>query len=367
MIKLFKFLIVTLLLLSASALVLGIALYQKRSLLMLRTAKLENALMAVGAQIESVEPGLDSVPIYPERDIDDVTARLLDEPRRAEFWPGYDHALEVGVEETIDLRKQRAQLARFYKVDPITTKPLRDPLTGQKITEGPGTMQALLDDVEEKAAAQLLRLNQTRQQLRGTREELVGSISRLNESKHDLRLALGSIEDRDGTIANLNQQVEHRDVRIVDLERDTLDLSEKIEIQEGEIEQQREDIVWLEKTIEEKERIIAILSIPDRTPPGSWPSITPGYKGTVASVNEDWDFVLLSLSDEFLEQYQTEHLRHNRAPDPAFAVWRKSNGSGAYVSQVRLTRVDPETGIGIANIDSEWPPAEVQAGDQLIY
>ena len=190
MIKLLKTLVVILFLMSAAAFTLGFLLFQKREILMGRTQKLEQALIAVGATIEAVAPSVDEKPDYPARDLSETTASFLPEPERSDFWEHYAAQLEIDADRYLDLAAHRAQLTSYYKIDPITLRPVRDPFSGQKITAGKGTMQALLDDVMDKAEAQLHKLNQTRDQLRGTRDELVDVVTELNTKKQDLRSAL---------------------------------------------------------------------------------------------------------------------------------------------------------------------------------
>ena len=146
MAKLLRFLIVVLLLFSIVSLVLGGMLYVKRELLKGRTQKLEDTVILLATTVEPVAPSVDVVPGYPARDIGAATAELVESPEQSEFWKSYAHELESIGPETMDLRGKRHQLMRYYRRDPVTLRPIRDPLTGVPLTYGPGTMQEVLDD-----------------------------------------------------------------------------------------------------------------------------------------------------------------------------------------------------------------------------
>ncbi|MFC1497717.1 hypothetical protein ACFLS1_04470 [Verrucomicrobiota bacterium] len=364
--KLLRTLIIVLLILAISSAVLGNMLFRKRELLQGRIRKLESAIITVSAMIEEDIPPYNDRPDYPERDLGEVTSELIDNPERSDFWQTFPHELEIDALQTMDLSKRMHQLMCYYRIDPITLKPMKDPLSGNRLVEGPGTMQEVLDEVTVNAQQQLERLNKTRHYLRGTREELVSAITELNERKQNLRTALNQIDSHDKEITAMEDKLKNRDKAIEVCKQEVAELNDAAAEHES-------TIVFKEETINEQkleiEKLEEIIKRGPKNPEHfvAWNSITPGRKGSVAVVNEDCNFVVLNLTDEFMKQYRGIAEKSKNRPEPHLTIMRNEDGKRVFVTKVKLDRIDQEQGIGSADILNSWQQTKIYKGDEVLY
>jgi archaellum component FlaC len=377
--KLLRVLVIFFLLLSAGALTLGYMLFGKRELLKGRTQKLEKTIIQLGPTLEAASASADRRPEYPARDISPVTSEVIETPELSTFWDTYSNAVEMVDQATLDLNKKRFELMNYYKIDPATQQPARDALQ-QKITEGEGTMQAVLDDVVAKSAAQLVRLNDTRRQLVATRTELVSVITELNQHKKSLRAALKEIEGLKADVARLTAEVAKLKTRIDELteEKKTLEdqvaeekrkvalMEEQIKEKDGEIESQKKEI----------KRLTGIVGNITQQRPETQPitqdeqeklakSIQSGEKGAVVAVDAQWNFVVLQLTDEFLKELLGPDLSK---PVPGFELMIKRPGEGGkFVTKVKLVSVRKAERLAIADVLTNWKQMPVEKGDVVFH
>jgi hypothetical protein len=152
--KLLRVVVIIILILSIGALVFGILLFGKREELKGRTQKLETTVMKLGPYIEK-EPTTE-IPAkgFAARDIDDCKAEALDSPKKSAFWDSYKIELEVADLPKLKLEDKIRELRSFYKINPVDGKPEKDPMTGQYVTSGEGTLQGVLSELETKAMEQ---------------------------------------------------------------------------------------------------------------------------------------------------------------------------------------------------------------------
>jgi hypothetical protein len=369
MAKLLKGLIVMLLAVSVVALVLSFKLFQKREELKGRTQILEGVMAALAATFEAEEPVVEDPPAYPERDIGEVTDKPNDHPDRAGFWSGFRHELELAAAGTMNLAKHRYQLMQYYRMDPITLKPVRDPHSGRKLTTGTGTMRKLLNGVIVKAEEQLARLNLTRLQLRTTRKELVTSIAAVNNRKQELRGALATITTRDSTVGHLRDEVVVRDDRIDEYVAQVSDLNDTVHARDLTVSEQQEAIYDLKEEVEQLDQRIRILigKDPKKLSIRVWDSLSRGLKGEVLRVHPEWNFVILKLNGDFVAQYAAALQKDPSIPQPELVLSRDLDARKSFVTKVRLKHVDPARCVGVADILTDWLQASVQEGDIAVY
>ena len=362
--KLLKTLVVVLSILSAVSLTLGVMLFQKREILKGRTLKLETALIALSSTIEDGWPSVDTVPRYPSRDIESTTSRQIFDPEVSSFWQSYPHELDLYGDRMLDISQDRVQLASFYRRDEVTQKPLKDPQTGEKLTDGPGTMQELLNRVLAKASAQLDLLNATRDHVVVVRGELVKTIVDLNSKKQRLRMVLKTVDDRDMMIAGLKHEIITRDQKIGEHEQRIAQLTE-------DITESERTVAFRDETVDERDAMIVrlrkIIEGKDDDFSRMWTSLTSGDKGSIASVDEEWQFVILDLNDEFVKKYAAALASRQRRPEPAFDLIRKVDGKDVYVARVKLDGVEPGKNRGVATILPLWQQMAIRAGDRVVY
>lgn len=375
--KLLRVLVIICLLLSIGALVLGTMLFKKRELLKGRTQKLETAIIALGTTIEAEPPAEPQDKTYPAKDISQCTPETL-EPEFSDFWTKYSAKLEMQDQSKLDLDSHRTDLMIYYKVDPVTGEPLRDPATGYKITKGEGTMQGVLDNLLSKAEEQYNRLNETRQQLTDLRVEQIDTITEMNKRKGELRTALKEIVDLKAKIQEINETI------IKPLEKKVEELEEAKRTAEEQISEQQRQFALLEEEKMELENVNAQLKkeidkfyksgagavSPGFPAPGSTTvpigiNVKPGTKGKVAAVNPKWNFIVLELNDDFLREILGEDLSGS-VPHIELQI-KRSDEPEKFVTKVRLVDLRREDKLGIADILADWQQLPVKEGDLVFY
>lgn len=380
--KLLKILVFVLLLLSIFSLVLGTMLFGKRELLKGRTQKLEDAVIKLGATVEAEAPTVEEKPEYPAKDTSPVTSEVVETPELSDFWDGYDPALEVLGQPTMDLGDKRVQLMTYFKVDPITGSVMKDPATGYKVTSGEGTMQEVLDNLLAKSESQYNRLNETREQLKSVREELVQTIQEVNTTKEQQRKTLKQNEELEEEAnrqraeaakqrrraEDLEEEKQIVQDQVAQLQRQVALMEEQKAEREAKIEQLNGRIAELEgqvptdassqKTDETATKVVSPMTAIDIT-------IQPGIKGEVIAVQPEWNFAVIELSDEFLSEILPEDAA---GPIPAVELLVKRPGKPeVFVTKLRLRQLRRSEKLGIADILTDWQQRPVQKGDVVFF
>lgn len=379
MTKLLKVLLVFLLLLSIAALVLGTMLFKKREILLGRTHKLETAITALATTIEAEAVEIEDAPDFPEKDVSPVTSEVVDDPERSEIWEEYDYALEVQEGRPLfDLSDREQALRSYFKIDPVTGDYVRDG-QGRRVTTGEGTMQNVLNDVLAKSEGQLNRLNATRQQLRDLRKEFVDTIEEHNRLKSDQRRTLITVEEKDEQIAQLQSEIEplkqeiatmreekrSLEDTIAEQQRDYARLQEDNADKDAEVDLLKEQVQKLETMLSDtsgqQEQQQTTLGTGTKTFTGK---VEPGMKGQVVAVNPEWNFAVISLSDQFM----AELLSDEEAGVPQVELMLKRPGEEEeFVTKIRLMQVKREEQLGICDILPDWKQSPVQKGDVVFY
>lgn len=387
--RLLRVLVILFLLLSIAALILGIMLFQKRELLKGRVLKLEKAVIALGTAVESEPPVLETKPEDTSKDISPCTPEGPPNVEFSDFWTKYRYHLELAEQAPLDLKKRRNEIMTYYRIDPITLERAPDPETGDPTT-GEGTMQAVLDEVLAKAQAQYNLLNETRHQLSTLRGETVDTIKELNKKKGDHRAALKNIEELKASIAPLKEEIVRQKEQMETLEEEKKSLNEKISEKdvkvaslEETVQEKEAKIDQINKTLERMAQQGPVLSAPreggatsatsavtadagDAARPVYVPSMEPGVKGKVAAVNEEWNFVVLELSDGFLRELLGGD-PSGRAPVGAELIVTRDKPAEKFVAKVKVTQVKANEKLAVAEILSDWQQVPIQKGDVILY
>ena len=356
--KLLRAFIILFLALSVGALALGIMLFTRREVLKGRNIKLESTVAALGTVVEAGATVLKEKPEYPSRDMSPCTSDPIENPELSPFWESYSPELEFSVESTVSV--DRDKLASYYKVDPITGKTMRH------VTQGEGTMQAVLDDLLAKAGEQYNRLNLTRQQLKDLRVEHVDTVQDLNNRKGDLRSALKEVKDLKSIVEPLKQEITNLNVRVEELNEDKLALNDQISEQKRQMAIAAEENAELDAAIERLKKEIEGLRGSAEAAAGSGPALVtaglqPGVKGTVAAVNDRWNFVVLDLTDSFLHEILGDDLS---GPLPSIELMVKRAATpGKFVTRVKLLGIRKDYRLAIADILTNWQQLPVKEGD----
>jgi uncharacterized protein YlxW (UPF0749 family) len=365
--------VVFFLLLAIAGLTLGILLFNRREILKGRTQKLEKTLVKLGTLTEAEPAKVEEKPVYVARDTSPCTSTIIEEPERSSFWETYKHEMEITDQPTMELNKKHAELMTYFKVDPVTLEVKRDEYN-RKVTDGEGTMQAVLDDMVSRSKAQLNRLNETRQQLKALREELIGTIEDLNKTKKDLRSALNTIVQREEKIAELEDKIVQLKQQITNLEGEKRDLQNQIADLNKQITDLKQEIDNKNTTIAALKKEIEILRNPggpggkaqgsgiEFTLPGR---VTPGDKGKIISINAEYRFAIMDVTDQFMKEVLGDDL--NQVLPPLNLLIRRPGEGGKFVTKVRLVQMKPSQKLAIVDILGDWQQQPVAVGDIVFY
>jgi cell division protein FtsB len=196
-------------------------------------------------------------------------------------------------------------------------------------------------------------MNKHKQDLRGRKNEIVqlnGTINNLNGTITQQRTQIGTLEEEKKAlgfqISDLNREVDKLTQDNATLSNDVQRLVQRIEHLTRGVEGRKDG--------EEAKQTRRQLYITN---------IQPGQKGQIASVNEQWNFVVVQLSEPFLKEIMGEDLK---AAPPQVDLFVKRSDS-TFVTKVRLLQVDSGKQIGVADILKEWQQKPVQKGDVLFY
>lgn len=371
-------------LLTIIAFVLGIMIFEKREILKGRTRKLEEAYMKLASTIEAETPAPPiEKPQYTARDVDECTSVLIPNPRVSDFWSTYRTELELIGEKHIDLLPKKIQLMTYYKLDQFGK--IEKDEYGRPKTDGPGTMQEVLNQVQAKAEEQIERLNQTRLQMKKLREELISTIEELNQRKTVLREKLKNIVELNNTIKQQQQEIASLNNKISELQDQISSLNDTIQDLNGQIAKLQEEKATLKnanetlsKRVQELTEIIRRGSASSEqivTAAGrgvAIPRISEGLKGSVVAVNEDYSFCIVKLSEDFM----SEIFR----PDPVqgepiailpvnLDVIREAEAGtrGKYITKIRLVKIERDQNTGIADILKDWEQESIKVGDKIWF
>jgi myosin heavy subunit len=378
--KFLRVLTVFIFLLTAASLTLACMLFVKREILKGRTQKLEQGLIKIARTLESEPPAAPEEPEdYPARDVSDCTAEILETPTLSEFWDNYKQELESLDQDILDLTTRTRDLMSYYKIDPVTTKPARNPITNLRITDGDGTTQGVIDDVLERAKAQYDLLTETRQQLTETRIELIDVINELSGRKTTLREKMAHIVELNNQIAQLNNtisdlrdQVAERDEQIRSLQGDIANLQQEKAMLEEENEglkiktEELSGIIQdLRFQLEQTRSPVSGTSLETTGDPTRFDAkrvdIAPGVKGQIASVDQDHQFVVMKLEPSFVEELLNV-LTDGRLPMIELLVKR---GEEKFITKVRISQLKQDQNLAIADILPDWQQGPIEKGDLI--
>lgn len=232
-------LVILLFVLSGTALVLGIILFQQRETLKGRTQKLEMAVKQVAATLEKDDTNPDIKLTLPEDQL------------------------------------------KTYKSKP----------GGTPAMDGP------LNQMVSAAQHQLTRLNDTRAELGDTKTTLANTRETLATTSNNLVTAQGTIKDQNATIEARNATISEKEVAIQKLEKEKSDLlanAETLKQQTEDLEAENRDLTDTNAALQAK-----IVELDKMVNPELRKAAIPkGQLGIVAYVNSEWNFVIVSMAPQ---------------------------------------------------------------------
>lgn len=378
-----RVLVVFILILSIGASALAFLLFQRRELLINRTHMLEEQFIKVAKTLEAEPPPDQVQPRYVGKDISPVTSKELDNPERSAFWDTYQYKLETinlpGMD--LDNEAKRLQLRQYYQMQRGPDGKLvyvKDALTQQPSTKGPGTMQELLDQIYARAIKQNETLNKTRAELAKLREELTTTIDEHNKLKTQGRADAKTIEEKQKKIEGLEEEIRGLKRKIDGLEEEKRALTAELAEAKNEITKQKATIDELSKTVtDQKKQIDDLLGrlrggiIRDQTQAATQEilsKLTPGDHGKVVAADESLKFVVIELSDKFM----TELLGPNRdQPMPQIDLMVRRPGmksaTGEFVTRIKLRQVIRPQNLLVADILIDWQQVPLAKNDVVFF
>ena len=92
------------------------------------------------------------------------------------------------------------------------------------------------------------------------------------------------------------------------------------------------------------------------------------YDGYEVLDHEDWNFVVLDLTDDFLRQYAQAREESRSPPEPDLMIMRdNAAGQKVFVTKVRLSQVYPDQKAGVADVLRNWQQTAVREGDEAVF
>ena len=232
-------LVILLFILSITALVLGIILFQQRETLKGRTQKLETAAKQVAATLEKDDAN------------PDVKLTLPDDQLKT------------------------------YKAKPGGAPPMDGPL----------------NQMVNAAQHQLARLNNTRVELADTKTVLATTRDTLNTTSNNLVAAQGTIKEQNATIEARDATIGEKEAAIQKLETEKTDLLANVKT----LTQKAEDLEAANRDLTDTNAVLqAKVAELDKmvNPEMRKAAIPKGQLGVLALVNPEWNFVIMRVSQE---------------------------------------------------------------------
>ncbi len=372
--KVLRVLVILLTILSIVATVFAYMNYNKREILIGRTHLLEDMVVKIAGTFEAEDIPETPQPSYPQRDISAVTSREIENPERSAFWDSYNHKYEPSATPppmvNIGDNTHRLQLRTYYHRD-ANGKYEIDSLTGKPTKKGSDTMSTLLDQIYDRANAQYKVLTATRAELPRLREELINTIEELNNLKQAARTDKRIIEERDARIAELEGQkreleskVERLNEEIKEMQEKEAELNQQIAEKDDELNQLNDEVKRLQEQVAVLKGSTGGVPINQTAPALAEGVLTPGDKGEIVSVNDEWKFAVVKFNSDFV----TELIGPARdRPLPLIEVMvRRPNVEDpdeAFVTRLKLRQIIRENDLVIADILSDWQQKPVAVGD----
>lgn len=375
--KVLHVLVCVFLVLAGAGLYIEFQLQAKRSELTDRNKLLEDSIVRVAKTIEKDDATKKEQSVDLQKDVAPVEDKINDDPEKKNILDDYNGNFEkksVVGPDTMNLESDRNQLRITYVRDG-ERKPVKDG-TGFQM-KGPGTASSLLEDLEANAAAQLSRLNSTRDELAKMRERLEEIVPELNKLKGEARQDKATIVERDAKIAELesekseleervtklNGQIEELNTEITGIRRDLQSVREELEIQKEEVSKRDDMIAKLQAQLK-KALTLGAKSTPDAGVAVT--TLTQGDKGTIVKVDNEYGFVVVRFTDEAMKELKGEN-GQNPLPMLEFGVRRPGYEGKAldYIGRIRIRQEVKGESVVICDILDAWTQADAAAGDTV--
>jgi len=377
---LLRVLVIVITILTAASLFFAIENFNKRQILLGRTAAFEKTAQNVAKTLEAAEaPALDTKVL--EKDTSEVSDRVPSVLEKDNLLENYLAKFETQNLPVLDFSSddKRMQLRRYYAEETTDTGKIRykkDVVTGQPTTEGAGTQKELLDTLESRAQAQRNTLNTTRAELEKMRERLTVNVDELNKLKGDSRLVKKELTEKKEEIVQLEDDKAKLESNVAKLTSEKKELQSELEDTQHQVSKLTDekaaaldDLGKANSLVEELKEVIKRTrsEIPELNPLKAV-ALTAGIKGKVIESNDEFKFAII----EFLPEAMTEMMgeeRENKLPQIQMNVSRsgRQSASGEFVTLVKLRQPIQGKNFVVADILSDWQQAPVEKGDVVYF
>ena len=375
--KFLKVVVVLVFLASIGAAVLAYMNFEKRKMYTGRTDRLEKAVQQFAATLEAADPAPpDMLPEHVARDVQAVEAREVANPDRSTFWENYKDELESDGEK-LNWNK----LNKSISVGELSIPQIKNYYfigsDGKRVktydgyqTDGAGTMDELLNTVQDRARAQSATLRNTRAELTKVREK---KLRRQN---------LVKIEELESTIRRLESEKADLQSKVTRLENLNAQLNDQYKSTLADLEKQKEDNENLKKQYNELDKRYRDLKdglVGQRGSGGGDAVVagqdsgksTPGVKGTVVHANSEWAFIVVKLTPEAVAELTVTGEDGSKATRTEEYMVRRNgyeSPSGNLVSRIRIQSIRRDgSNLAIAENLVDWQQTPVQAGDEVFF
>ncbi len=376
--KLLRVLVYVILVLSVVALVFANLLFGKREVLTKRNSVLEDQIVKLAKTIE-VQDAADAAAPEVQKDTSEVSDREIANPEKESVLEGYAVKLEQQNLPTIDFgsNEKRKQLRNYYAVGP-DGKPVNDTLDNKPATKGPGTMQELLDQLFDRAKAQLATLNKTRAALAKIREQITAAVTEINKLKTDGRATKKELKATHEQLTALQAEKETLEARVTKLTAEKKELAAETAEAKSEAEKLNESVVTLtdqlakaKETNEELKKRMSGKASNAAADQGNGVSTTPvtaGVKGKVIEANDELKFVIIELSNDAMVELLGAD-RQGQLPQLEMNVRRtgRQSAAGEFVTRIKLRQAVRGKNLVVADILNDWQQATVEKGDVVFF
>ncbi len=93
--------------------------------------------------------------------------------------------------------------------------------------------------------------------------------------------------------------------------------------------------------------------------------VGPGEKGKVISINPEYRFAIVEITDKFMTEVMGDTL--NQVLPVISLPIRRPGENGKFVTKVRLVQIKVSQKLAIVDILSDWTQQPIQVGDVMFY
>lgn len=387
--KFLKVVVVLVFLASIGAAVLAYMNFDKRKMYTGRTERLEKAVQQFASTLEAADPAApDMLPEHVARDVQAVEAREVANPDRSTFWENYRDELESDGEKLNWSKINKSvsvggvdvpQIKNYYF---INGEGKREKAYDGYKAEGPGTMDELLNSIQDRARAQSATLRETRAELTKVREELEDTIRALNSEKKLRRQNLVTIRDLEDRIRSLESEKAELQSKVTRLENLNAQLNDQYKSTLADLEKQKEDNENLKKQYNELDKRYRDLKdglVGQGRSGGDSGGVvaqdsaksTPGVKGTVVHANAEWAFIVVKLTPEAVAELTVvgeDGSKSTRSEEYMVRRGGMQSAAGNLVTRIRIQSIRRDgSDLAIAENLVDWEQTPVKAGDEVFF